>query len=52
MQEVAALCDEVVIIGRGSVLARGTLKEVRERSGSATLEEAFLGILGETEGLA
>jgi sodium transport system ATP-binding protein len=52
MQEVAALCDEVVIIGRGSVLARGTLEEVRSRSGSATLEEAFLAILGETEGIA
>jgi sodium transport system ATP-binding protein len=52
MQEVAALCDQVVIIGRGSVLARGSLEEVRERTGSATLEEAFLGILGESEGLA
>ena len=52
MQEVAALCDQVVIIGRGSVLARGTLEEVRERTGSATLEEAFLEILGESEGLA
>ena len=52
MQEVAALCDQVVIVGRGSVLAQGTLEEVRERTGSATLEEAFLEILGEPEGLA
>jgi sodium transport system ATP-binding protein len=56
MQEVAALCDQVVIIGRGNVLAQGTLQEIRERSGelsgTATLEEAFLEILGETEGLA
>ncbi len=52
MQEVAALCDQVVIIGRGSVLAHGSLQEIRGRSGCATLEEAFLGILGETEGLA
>ena len=61
MQEVAALCDHVVIIGRGNVLAQGTLQEIRERSsarsggqpgGSATLEEAFLEILGETEGIA
>jgi sodium transport system ATP-binding protein len=52
MQEVAALCDQVVIVGRGSVLAQGTLQEVRERTGSATLEEAFLEILGEPEGLA
>jgi sodium transport system ATP-binding protein len=52
MQEVAALCDHVVIIGRGSVLAHGTLQEIRERSGTATLEEAFLRVLGESEGLA
>jgi sodium transport system ATP-binding protein len=60
MQEVAALCDQVVIIGRGSVLAQGTLQEIRERSsernggrgGTATLEESFLEILGETEGIA
>jgi sodium transport system ATP-binding protein len=52
MQEVASLCDQVVIIGRGRVLAQGTLQEVRERGGSATLEEAFLGILGDSEGLA
>lgn len=52
MQEVAALCDQVVIVGRGSVLAQGTLEEVRGRTGSATLEEAFLEILGEPEGLA
>jgi sodium transport system ATP-binding protein len=52
MQEVAALCDQVVIIGRGSVLAHGPPQEIRERSGCATLEEAFLGVLGESAGLA
>ncbi len=60
MQEVAALCDQVVIIGRGNVLAQGTLQEIRERGsgrngehgGTATLEESFLEILGETEGIA
>jgi sodium transport system ATP-binding protein len=52
MQEVSALCDRVVVIGAGSVLAQGTLQEVRERSGSATLEEAFLRILGQSAGSA
>ncbi|HEX4150838.1 MAG TPA: ATP-binding cassette domain-containing protein [Steroidobacteraceae bacterium] len=52
MQEVAALCDQVVIIGRGSVLAQGSLLEVRGRSASSTLEEAFLKILGDDGGLA
>jgi sodium transport system ATP-binding protein len=52
MQEVSALCDRVVVIGAGSVLAQGTLQEMRERSGSATLEEAFLRILGQSAGSA
>ena len=42
MQEVAALCDQVVIIGAGRVLAHGSLPELRARHGAATLEEAFL----------
>jgi sodium transport system ATP-binding protein len=52
MQEVAALCDRVVIIGRGCVLADGTPRVIRERSGTETLEEAFLQVLGDTEGAA
>jgi sodium transport system ATP-binding protein len=52
MQEVAALCDRVVIIGRGCVLADGTPRAIRERSGTETLEEAFLQVLGDTEGVA
>jgi sodium transport system ATP-binding protein len=51
MQEVAALCDRVVIIAQGRVLAQGTLQSIRERSGSPSLEEAFLQVLGPTEGL-
>jgi sodium transport system ATP-binding protein len=52
MQEVAALCDRAVIIGRGRVLADGTLKEIRARSGRDSLEEAFLQVLEHTEGVA
>lgn len=52
MQEVAALCDRVVIIGHGKVLADATVQEIRERSGTATLEEAFLQVLGDTEGVS
>jgi sodium transport system ATP-binding protein len=52
MQEVAALCDRVVIIGRGRVLADATVEEIRERSGTATLEEAFLQVLGCEEGVS
>jgi sodium transport system ATP-binding protein len=52
MQEVAALCDRVVIIGRGRVLADSTVQEIRERNGNASLEEAFLQVLGNTEGVS
>jgi sodium transport system ATP-binding protein len=52
MQEVAALCDRVVIIGRGRVLADNTVQEIRARSGRESLEEAFLQVLGATEGVS
>ncbi len=52
MQEVAALCDRVVIIGHGRVLADATLESLRERSGKNSLEEAFLQVLGGTEGVS
>jgi sodium transport system ATP-binding protein len=51
MQEVAALCDRVVIIGGGKVLADATVESIRQRSGAASLEEAFLQVLGDTEGV-
>ena len=51
MQEVAALCDRVVIIGHGRVLAEGTPGAIREQSGAHSLEEAFLHVLGGTEGV-
>jgi sodium transport system ATP-binding protein len=51
MQEVAALCDRVVIIGHGRVLADDTPQAIRERSSSDTLEEAFLQVLGDAEGI-
>ena len=51
MQEVAALCDRVVILGQGRVLADGPLEAVRSRFGAATLEEAFLKVLAEAEAL-
>jgi sodium transport system ATP-binding protein len=52
MQEVAALCDRVVIIGHGKVLADATVQSIRERGGAGSLEEAFLQVLGDTEGVS
>jgi sodium transport system ATP-binding protein len=51
MQEVAALCDRIVIIGAGRVLADGSPQAIREASGTETLEEAFLNVLGNAEGI-
>jgi len=52
MQEVAALCDRIVIIDHGVVAAAGTAEELQARYGGATLEESFVRVLGEREGLA
>jgi ABC-2 type transport system ATP-binding protein len=43
-----AICDRVVILNRGSVIASGTLSALRERSGLAGsgLEEVFLALTG------
>ncbi len=45
MQEVAALCDQVVIIGQGRVLAHDTPMAIRAASGAPTLEAAFIQLL-------
>jgi sodium transport system ATP-binding protein len=52
MQEVAALCDRIVILGAGRVVAEGTAAELIARSGATTLEDAFVSLLGSGEGLA
>ena len=52
MQEVSALCDTIVILGRGRVVAQGTGAELLDRTGQATLEDAFVSLLGSGEGLA
>jgi sodium transport system ATP-binding protein len=52
MQEVAALCDRIVILGAGRVIAHGSAAELMSWSGAATLEDAFVTLLGSGEGLA
>lgn len=51
MQEVAALCDRIVIIARGEIAADGTAPELLARSGCDTLEDAFVALIGSEEGL-
>jgi len=47
MQEVTALCDQIVIVARGAVVAQGTADELLAASGCATLEDAFVHLAGE-----
>jgi len=51
MQEVAALCDRIVVIANGHVVAQGTPEELRARTGAANLEDAFVRAIGSDEGL-
>jgi len=51
MQEVAALCDRIVIIARGSVVATGSADELRALTGEENLEDAFVKAIGSEEGL-
>ena len=49
MQEVSALCDEVVVIAHGVVLEHGTPDQIRARTGAGSLEEAFVRLIGATD---
>ena len=46
MQEVSALCDRIIIISTGRIVAAGTPDELREQSGQANLEDAFVLLTG------
>jgi sodium transport system ATP-binding protein len=51
MQEVAALCDRIVVIAKGKVVAQGTPEELRAQTGATDLEDAFVRAIGSEEGL-
>ena len=51
MQEVAALCDRIVIIAKGEVAANGTAAELLARARCDSLEDAFVKLIGSDEGL-
>jgi sodium transport system ATP-binding protein len=51
MQEVAALCDRIVVIAKGRVVAQGSADELRAQTGEANLEDAFVKVIGTDEGL-
>jgi len=51
MQEVAALCDRIIIIANGQIAADGSAQELLEKSGCDSLEDAFVHLIGSEEGL-
>jgi len=51
MQEVAALCDRIIIIADGQIAADGSADELLKKSGCDSLEDAFVHLIGSEEGL-
>lgn len=47
MLEVEFLCDEIVLINDGKIVAKGSPKEISEQYGAKNLEEAFIYAVGE-----
>jgi sodium transport system ATP-binding protein len=52
MQEVAALCDRIVVISKGRVVADESPQALRDQTGETNLEDAFVKLIGSDEGLA
>ena len=52
MQEVTALCDDVIVIAKGHTVAQGSPAELCERTGIASLEDAFVSLVGTDEGIS
>jgi sodium transport system ATP-binding protein len=46
MQEVSALCDAIIVIARGHIVAAGSPDELRALTGHQSLEDAFVALAG------
>jgi len=49
MQEVTALCDRIVIINAGQVVAQGTHQQILQATQTQDLEDAFVAAIGQQE---
>jgi sodium transport system ATP-binding protein len=52
MQEVMALCDRIVVLSHGRVVANGSAAELTAQAATTNLEDAFVALLGTEEGVA
>jgi sodium transport system ATP-binding protein len=46
MQEVSALCDNIIVIAHGRIVASGSPDALRQRTGHTNLEDAFVALAG------
>jgi ABC-2 type transport system ATP-binding protein len=46
LEIVERICTRIIIIDKGKIASEGTAQEIMERTGSATLEEAFSAVTG------
>ncbi len=51
MQEVAMLCENIVIIAQGQIRIQGSAAELCQATGQENLEDAFVAAIGTSEGL-
>jgi sodium transport system ATP-binding protein len=51
MQEVSALCDNIIIMSHGEVAASGTGQQIMNSTHQTNLEDAFVAAIGSEEGL-
>ena len=51
MQEISMLCDRIVVIAHGEVVASGSAEELMQATRQKTLEDAFVAAIGSEEGL-
>ncbi len=52
MQEVTQLCDDVIVIANGQTVAQGSPQQLCRQTGIASLEDAFVHLVGTEEGIA
>jgi ABC-type multidrug transport system ATPase subunit len=48
LENAAALCDRMLIVDHGRLVASGTIDELRARHGDGSLEDAFLDVTRRT----
>jgi sodium transport system ATP-binding protein len=49
LDQAEAICSRIGVIGRGRVLAEGTVAALCERTGTQNLREAFFSLVGEED---